>query len=143
MSDRNADYQALLSSYLNQNRGGLTRSPSHSYTQLSLRSTRTFFPMCTRKVILGKARYLNKMCQKRFADLASLVVQWWRTPPVNAGNMGFDPWLGTIPHAKEQLSPFHTTPEPTQCACWASAPWSPCFATRKATMRSLHSITRE
>ena len=31
-----------------------------------------------------------------------------KNPPDNAGNMGFDPWSGKIPHAAEQLSPCTT-----------------------------------
>ena len=28
-----------------------------------------------------------------------------RNPPDNAGDMGFEPWTGKIPHVTEQLSP--------------------------------------
>ena len=33
--------------------------------------------------------------------------------PINAGDMGFFPLSGQIPHAMEQLSPCATTTEPT------------------------------
>ena len=32
--------------------------------------------------------------------------------PANAGDTGFEPWSGKIPHATEQLSPSATTTEP-------------------------------
>ena len=35
-----------------------------------------------------------------------------KNPPANAGDTGFDPWSGKIPHAAEQLSPCTTTTEP-------------------------------
>ena len=36
-----------------------------------------------------------------------------KNPPANAGENGFEPWSGKIPHAAEQLSPLATTTEPT------------------------------
>ena len=35
-----------------------------------------------------------------------------KSQPANAGEHGFDPWTGKIPHAAEQLSPCATTTEP-------------------------------
>ena len=34
--------------------------------------------------------------------------------PANAGNTGFEPWSGRIPHAGEQLGPWATTTEPVR-----------------------------
>ena len=42
-----------------------------------------------------------------------------RSLPVNAGDMGFDPWSGKTPHASGQLSPFVRATEacvPRACA---------------------------
>ena len=44
--------------------------------------------------------------------------------PANAGDTGFNPWSGKIPHATEQLSPCATTTEP--------ALWSSCATTTEA-----------
>ena len=35
-----------------------------------------------------------------------------KNPPANAGDYGFEPWSGRIPHAAEQLSPCTPTTEP-------------------------------
>ena len=35
-----------------------------------------------------------------------------KDPPANAGEHGFEPWSGKIPHAAERLSPCATTTEP-------------------------------
>ena len=35
-----------------------------------------------------------------------------KNPPANAGDLGSIPYLGTIPHAMEQLSLWATTREP-------------------------------
>ena len=35
-----------------------------------------------------------------------------KNPPANAGDTGFEPWSGKIPHAVEQLSLCATTTEP-------------------------------
>ena len=35
-----------------------------------------------------------------------------KNPLANAGDMGFEPWSGKIPHATEQLSPCATAIEP-------------------------------
>ena len=34
--------------------------------------------------------------------------------PANAGNTGFKPWSGRIPHAADQLGPWATTTEPAR-----------------------------
>ena len=34
--------------------------------------------------------------------------------PANAGDTGFEPWSGRIPHAAEQLGPWATTTEPAR-----------------------------
>ena len=33
-------------------------------------------------------------------------------PPASAGERGFEPWSGRIPHAMEELSPCTTAAEP-------------------------------
>ena len=45
-----------------------------------------------------------------------------KNPPANAGDIGFEPWSGKIPHAAEQLSPCATTTEPTRHTTEAHAP---------------------
>ena len=77
-----------------------------------------------------------------------------KVPPANAGNHGFDPWSGKIPHATEQLSLWATTSkpvghdyqacglEPRNCNYRAQTPYSPCSATRELTVvRSLLTAT--
>ena len=53
--------------------------------------------------------------------------------PANAGEHGFEPWPGKIPHAAEQLTPWATAPEPACHNYWSARAWSPCSATREAT----------
>ena len=43
---------------------------------------------------------------------ASPVAQWLKNLPANAGENGFEPWSGKIPHAAEQLSSCATITEP-------------------------------
>ena len=71
---------------------------------------------------------------------------WWLSGKESACQCrrhGFNPWLGKIPHAREELSPSATTTEPASwspCAATvkASARWSPCSTTGEApAMRSL------
>ena len=50
---------------------------------------------------------INKMKRQGFPG--GTVVE---NPPVNAGDTGFEPWSGKIPHAVEQLCPCTTTTEP-------------------------------
>ena len=48
-----------------------------------------------------------------------------KNPPANAGDHGFEPWSGKIPHAVEQLSPCATTTEacaPRACALQQEKP---------------------
>ena len=50
---------------------------------------------------------------------------WWYSgwgASCQCGGHGLDPWSGKIPHAKEQLSPWGTTTEPSSCNYWAHAP---------------------
>ena len=46
--------------------------------------------------------------------MTSLVAQWWKSLPANAGGKGFGPSSGKIPHALEQRNPCTTTTEPAR-----------------------------
>ena len=50
---------------------------------------------------------LNKTIQDR--DFPGTLVV--KNPPAKAGEYGFDPWSGKIPHASEQLRPYTITTE--------------------------------
>ena len=59
--------------------------------------------------ILGRQDWFNIWKSSNVGFPGGAVV---KNPPANAGEHGFDPWSGKIPHAAEQLSPYTTTTEP-------------------------------
>ena len=58
--------------------------------------------------------YTHKPRYHYLITMTSLVAQWWKSLPANAGGKGFGPWSGKIPHALEQRSPCTTTTEPVR-----------------------------
>ena len=57
----------------------------------------------------GDFCFSNHMKNRYQGFLGGSVVKY---PPSNAGDTGFDPWSGKIPHVMEQLSPWATAIEP-------------------------------
>ena len=75
---------------------------------------------------------------KNTAFRASLVAQWSKNPPANAGDPGLIPEPGRPPHATGQLSIRTTTTESALCSrrsrsYWAHAPQTSRPATEEAT----------
>ena len=83
-----------------------------------------------------------RVCFRRGENILKLKcgkgLPWWRSVenlPANAGDTGFEPWSGKIPHAAEQLSPCDTTTEP--------ALWSQRATTTEARAPRAHALQKE
>ena len=56
-------------------------------------------------------KWKGKEKKRRYGFPGGAVVE---SLPANAGDYGFEPWSGKIPHAAEQQNPWATTTEPAR-----------------------------